>query len=148
MDSSGSIRPENYQREKDFVKSMAERLVISPQDVQLGLVLFSDVPLVSIRFGTLESTYWPSFSNAVDNLPYLRGRTRIDSALNTAATVLFPGGRQGKVPQVLFLMTDGRQSSDDGAIELMKAVKPLRDQRIKVRRARDSFTHFFEIFNQ
>ena len=68
----------------------------------------------------------------MDGVPYFRGRTRIDSALATAANSLFPEGRQSLAPQVLLLITDGRQSNDPGSIKLVDAVRPLRDQSIKV----------------
>ncbi len=132
MDSSGSIRDANYQRERNFVKGLADRVVVGPQNVQLGLIVFSDVPILSIRFGTLKSTDRSSFATAVDGVPYLRGRTRIDSALETAANNLFPEGRQSLAPQVLLLITDGRQSNDPGSVELVDAMQPLRDQGIKV----------------
>lgn len=132
MDSSGSIRDANYQRERNFIKGLADRFVVGPQNVQLGLIVFSDVPIISIRFGTLKSTDRSSFATAVDGVPYLRGRTRIDSALETAANNLFPEGRQNLAPQVLLLITDGRQSNDPGSVELVDAVQPLRDQGIKV----------------
>lgn len=134
MDSSGSIRNPNYQKERDFIKGLADTLVIGPQNVQLGLIVFSDVPIVSIRLGTLKSTDRSSFADAVDAVPYLRGRTRIDSALETAANTLFPDGRQNRphAPQVFLLITDGRQSNDPGSVALVDAVRPLREQRIKV----------------
>ena len=132
MDSSGSIRDANYQREKDFIKGLADKLVVGPRNVNLGLIVFSDVPIVSVRFDTLKSTDRSSFAAAVDGVPYLRGRTRIDSALLIAATNLFPDGRQNQVPQVLLLITDGRQSSDPGSVKLDVAVRPLSDQGIKV----------------
>lgn len=132
VDSSGSIRDANYEKQKDFIKGVAEKLVIGPQTVQLGLIVFSDVPFLSVRFGTLASTDRPSFAAAVDRVPYLRGRTRIDSALETAASNLFPEGRQNSVPQVLFLITDGRQKNDPGSVTLDQAVRPLKNKGIKV----------------
>ena len=132
MDSSGSIRDGNYQRQRNFIKGVASKLTVGPRNVQLGLIVFSDVPIMSIRFGTLRSTDLFSFTAAVDGVPYFRGRTRIDSALETAANSLFPEGRQSLVPQVLLLITDGRQSNDPGSLELVDAVRPLRDQSIKV----------------
>ena len=132
MHSSGSIRDANYQRERNFIKGLADTLVIGPQNVRLGLIVFSDVPIISIRFGTLKSIDRTSFAAAVDGVPYLRGRTRIDSALQTAANTLFPDGRQSLAPQVFLLITDGRQSNDAGSMELEDAVRPLRDQGIKV----------------
>lgn len=132
MDSSGSIRDGNYQRQRNFIKGLASKLTVGPRNVQLGLIVFSDVPIMSIRFGTLRSSDLFSFTATVDGVPYFRGRTRIDSALETAANSLFPEGRQSLVPQVLLLITDGRQSNDPGSIDLVDAVRPLRDQSIKV----------------
>ena len=132
MDSSGSIREANYEKEKDFIKGLADQLDVGLQTVQLGLIVFSDVPFLLIRFGTEKSTDPSSFSDAVDKVPYFRGRTRIDSALETAANDMFPEGRQSSVPQVFFLVTDGRQSRDPGAVSLDQAVRPLQEKGIKV----------------
>jgi len=132
MDSSGSIRDANYQKEKNFIKGLPELLEVGPQTVQLGLIVFSDVPIISVRFGTLKSTDRTSFTAAVDGVPYLRGRTRTDSVLESAGTNLFPEGRQGSVPQVFFLMTDGRHSKDPGAVALDQAVQQLRAKGIKL----------------
>lgn len=133
VDSSGSIQDMNYKKQKDFIKGLANALTVSPQTVQLGLILFSDVPLLSITFGTLTSTNYSEFAKAVDHMIYLKGRTRIDRALQVAVTNLFPGGRQNRMPQILFLITDGRHKSNDlGAVGLEQAVQPLKDKKIKV----------------
>lgn len=132
MDSSGSIRDANYQKQKDFIREFSRRLDLRSKAVQLGLIVFSDVPFLSVRFGTLKSTDRLSFAAAVDAVPYFRGRTRIDSALDTAAKYLFPEGRQNLVPQIFFLITDGRQSQDAGAVPLDQAVRPLQQKGIKV----------------
>ena len=132
MDSSGSIRDANYQKQRDFIKGLGDRLNIGPQTVQLGLIVFSDVPFLSVKFGTRQSIDRSSFAAAVDGVPYLRGRTRIDSALETAGNNLFPEGRQNSVPQVFLLTTDGRQSQDPGAVALDQAVRPLQEKGIKV----------------
>lgn len=132
MDSSGSIRDANYKKEKDFIKGLADQLDVGLQTVQLGLIVFSDVPFLLIRFGTLKSIDLTSFADVVDEVPYFRGRTRIDSALETAANNMFPEGRQNSVPQVFFLVTDGRQSRDPGAVALDQAVRPLQEKGIKV----------------
>ena len=133
VDSSGSIQDVNYKKQKDFIKGITKALTVSPQNVQLGLILFSDVPLLSITFGTFRSTNNSEFAKAVDNLIYLKGRTRTDKALEVAAAHLFPGGRQNRVPQILFLITDGRHKSNDlGALGLEQAVQPLKDKKIKV----------------
>ena len=133
MDSSGSIGETNYQKERDFIKGLANKLVVGPRNVHLGLMVFSDLPSVWVSLGTLRSTDYRSFSKAVDGAPYLRGRTRIDTALTIAGRDVFPEGRQNQEPQVLILITDGRQSNDPGSETLEKAVQPLRDQGIKVR---------------
>lgn len=132
MDSSGSIRDFNYQKQKDFIRGVTDDLDIGSKTVQLGLIVFSDVPFLLVRFGTLKSTDRSSFASAVDAVPYFRGRTRIDSALDTAAKYLFPDGRQSAVPQIFVLITDGRQSQDAGAVSLDQAVRPLQEKGIKV----------------
>lgn len=132
MDSSGSIRDANYQKQKDFIREFSHQLDLGSRAVQLGLIVFSDLPILSVRFGTLKSTDRSSFAAAVDAVPYFRGRTRIDSALHTAVKYLFPEGRQNVVPQIFFLITDGRQSQDAGSVPLDRAVRPLEQKGIKV----------------
>jgi hypothetical protein len=78
MDSSGSMLISSYTKEKEFIKNVAGRLVIGPRQVMLGLLVFSDQPRVLVNFGSQASVSLVYFDAAVDNAPYIRGRTRID----------------------------------------------------------------------
>ena len=67
----------------------------------------------------------------MDGLPYERGTTRIDLALEKAAQEIFPQARQG-VPKIAILITDGKQSQAADAKGLTDASEPLRKAGVRV----------------
>ena len=127
VDTSSAVGEAGFNLEKEFVKSLAEKFSIG--EVQLGLVLFSDAPLLFVRFGGASSTSLDEFKQSVDRLPYLRGQARIDRALETASVHLFPGGRVN-VPKTLVLITRGIPAS--GSQPLTDVARKLRDRNVKV----------------
>ena len=132
VDSSGSIGSRDFQREKEFVKALASEFRISPSDTQTGLICYSDYATVLAKFG--DYTRISDFKKAVDRLPRMGGRTRIDLALKVAATELFTerkGGRRGNA-KILFILTDGKQTKVQEATPLNEAVKPLKNAGVRV----------------
>ena len=71
------------------------------------------------------------FESAVDQLPYERGRTRIDKALDVAASDVFPEARPG-VARIALLITDGKQTEASDAKGLREASAPLRKAGVRV----------------
>ena len=129
IDSSGSVSRSDYLKQKDFVKAVAKSFGLAPDQSQAAMVLYSNSASVQARFGQYSTT--EEFGKAVDALPYERGLTRIDKALDVAATEIFPEGRAG-VPKIALLITDGTQTQTADAKDLREASKPLRKSGVRV----------------
>ena len=125
MDSSGSIGTTDYLNEKDLVKLVAESLDISPNNSRAALVLYSNDASVKVEFDTFDSSR--EFKIAVDQLPYEKGRTRIDKALKKVHDVVLSKARPD-VHVVVIILTDGLQSQDPDTVDLKTASEPLRQK--------------------
>ena len=90
------------------------------------MVLYSNAASVQARFGQYASL--AEFESAVDQLPYERGRTRIDKALDLAASDVFPEARPG-VARIALLITDGKQTEASDAKGLREALRSLAESR-------------------
>ena len=107
VDSSGSIGPENYLKEKHFIKQLARSFGVAPGQSRAALVLYSNSASVEASFDQYPSL--EEFQQSVDDLPYEKGFTRIDLALEKANQEVFPQARKG-VPKIAILITDGKQT--------------------------------------
>ena len=128
MDSSGSIGPEDYNREKEFVKDLTNVFRISPTEARVSTIIYSDDPKLIFNFDTYSDKR--SINTAIDNLEYLGDRTRIDKALALAMEI-FSTSRPS-VPRIAFVLTDGKQTEDFDAKPLDVAVRPLHDLGVQV----------------
>ena len=129
LDSSGSIGRTNYLKQKEFVKQVARSFGVAPGQSQAAMVLYSSTASVQARFGQYATA--EEFAKAVDALPYERGRTRIDMALDLASTDIFPAARPD-VPKIAILITDGKQTQAKDAKNLKEASDPLRKAGVRV----------------
>ena len=129
IDSSGSIRRSNYLKQKNFFKEVAKSFGLAPDHSQAAMVLFSTSASVQARLGQYATT--EEFAEAVDALPFERGFTRIDRALELAATDIFPEARAG-VPKLALLITDGKQTALADAKDLREVSEPLRKAGVHV----------------
>ena len=129
IDSSGSIGEIDYLKQKNFVKEAAKSFGLAPDQSRAAIVLYSTTASVQARFGQYNTT--EEFAKAVDALPYEKGSTRIDRALDLAATDIFPKAR-GSVPKLALLITDGKQTRESDAIGLKEASEPLRQAGVRV----------------
>lgn len=129
IDSSGSIGRTNYKKQKNFVKEVAKTFGLSPNGSRAAMVLYSNSASVKARFG--QYTDPKEFDGAVDSLPYERGLTRIDKALDLTARDVFAQSRSG-VPKIAMLITDGTQTAAADAKGLREASEPLRQAGVRV----------------
>ncbi|XP_047125173.1 collagen alpha-6(VI) chain isoform X3 [Hydra vulgaris] len=114
LDSSGSLKTE-YQKEKNFLKTLAAMFGISPNGSRVGVITFSFHAQLSIKLNSFSDL--SSFNAAVDNIPLMGLTTRIDRALRLAQNEMFTlenGGRIG-VTKLIILLTDGSQTSGGDA---------------------------------
>ncbi|KAL9978387.1 hypothetical protein ACROYT_G015895 [Oculina patagonica] len=126
VDSSGSVESE-FNDAKEVVKKLVMTLDKAPGKNRAAMVLFGSSASQVAQFGQYETV--DKFQDAVQQLPKMGGRTRIDKALNIAVDQVLPDARQG-VYKIDIILTDGVQSS--GARGLKQTSKPLRDAGVRV----------------
>ena len=132
IDTSQSIGARNFQKEKYFVDAVASSIIADAQGSQVGLISCSDNATLHAKFG--DSSSLDDLRQSIDSVPYTRGRTRIDKALQLAATDLFLAAAVARpdAPKVLLILTDGKQTQDPDALTLDVAVLPLRALGVRV----------------
>ena len=134
LDSSGSIMKDEFSEARNFVKAIMETLTVSRESSHVGVMIYSNEARIMARFNEIQSN--KELEDELDNLPHLRGKTRIDLALRLANAQLFTGSggmrRSTSVAKVAMVITDGRQSPAADAIRLDEAVAPLLVKGVKV----------------
>ena len=126
LDSSRSIKNEDFNEEKEIVKKLMMDLDIGPDKDRVALAQFGATPKLKAGLGQYEAS---TFQDVLQTLPKTDDRTRIDRALNLAVDKIFPSARQG-VHKMAIILTDGVQST--GAQGLRPCSKPLRDAGVRV----------------
>lgn len=134
LDSSGSISMDEFNEAKKFVENLAKMFTISLEKTRVALMIYSDQPQITSRFGKIKSGN--DLSNDLNSLPHLRGKTRIDLALKLAGNKLFTGDGGMRLPssviKVAIVITDGRQSPAADAMRLDEAAADLLVRGVKV----------------
>lgn len=132
LDSSASIGELSYEKMKDFVKTVANSFIIGPGKAFTAVIQYGTNATTAIRFTDYMNN--TDFNTAVDALPYLRGVTRIDKALQLALSELLTerSGARAGVAKVLILLTDGQQSQAPDGVDLQKAARPLFSAGVRV----------------
>ena len=83
MDSSGSVKDEDFKEEKKVVKKLVVNLDIAKNKTRAALVLFGTSPSLEVRFRQNETAL--NFQDVLEKLPKMDDRTRIDRALDVTA---------------------------------------------------------------
>lgn len=111
IDSSGSIKSQDYQKMKDFMKSVISKSVVGEQDIHIGIMQYStdqrlEFPLN--RYNTKDE-----MSKAIDDIRQIGGGTHTGEAIR-AVSHYFDADRGGRphVRQRLVVITDG-ESQDE-----------------------------------
>lgn len=132
LDSSESVGLQNFQNLLDFVRKLAKTLRMSRSGTHASVVIFSDIARVQIRLDDHDDIR--EFNKALDDVPYLGKKTRIDKALQVASGGVFNSraGMRAGVRRVVVLLTEGHQTRTFDAIPLRYAVEPLRRKRVDV----------------
>lgn len=99
---------------------------MSNDRVRASVITFSSWANLSIKFYDHDST--ASFNAAVDAIPYMGFKTRIDAALQLAKSDMFipESGARGGIPKILVLLTDGTQTLASDAVDPAIPAKQLR----------------------
>ena len=126
LDSSGSIRPENYMTMLNFVTEVASGFQFGDTEAQFGVVTFANNATLDIRLGEFEDSV--SFNRALMQIPYKATTTNTAMGLEFVAEEIRERGRQD-VPHVIIVLTDGR-SDDPQATQVNAAIARNEGSRI------------------
>ena len=130
IDASDSM-VDVFEKEKIFMKKVAESLDIGDKASHVGIATFSNKAKVVLKFS--EKNNASVLEKAVDSLSLLGGTSRLDRALKLAFDGLFRDhGLRLDVPQVLILLTDGAQTRDINSVAPAQAIAPFHESNVKV----------------
>lgn len=117
LDSSVSVRINNFEIMKQFVEDVVSELTIGPNDVQVGVYIYSS--MVTDVFNLTTFSNKADIISEIDGIPYTPGTTATDLGLQAILTKGFVDARpvsQG-VPRVLVVITDGESNNPDMTME-------------------------------
>ncbi|NXA48113.1 CO6A6 protein, partial [Nothocercus julius] len=126
VDSSGSIRPDEFQKVKNFTKSFMSRVEVGLNNVRFGLLQFSSEVREEFQLDRYSSK--PDLHRAIQEMQQMKAKTFTGKALSFAASYFGPdrGGRP-ELKQYLIVITDGK-SQDPVKIP----AKAIRDKDITI----------------
>ncbi|XP_030013917.1 collagen alpha-6(VI) chain isoform X2 [Sphaeramia orbicularis] len=106
VDSSGSIYPEDYQKMKDFMKSVISKSVVGRDEVHVGVLQFSTIQQLAFPLNQLYTK--EDTSRAIDSMQQIGGGTHTGEAI-TFISQYFDAARGGRPNQrqTLVVITDG-----------------------------------------
>ncbi|XP_074051889.1 collagen alpha-6(VI) chain-like isoform X1 [Macrotis lagotis] len=109
VDSSGSIGLENFAKMKTFMKNLVSKSQIGADQVQVGVVQFSDNNKEEFQLDKYRTR--KEIFDAIDAMPYLQQMTMTGSALSFVSSYFHPSkGARPNVKKFLILITDGEAS--------------------------------------
>ena len=125
LDSSGSIGSTNFQKMRNFVKTVINDLDIGPRRTQVGVIVFSNTASVSFHLNSYSDRQ--SLMAAVDRIPYIGSGTKTADALYLLINQGFVGARpknQG-VPRVAMVVTDGKSNDPSLTVTAAEALRQV-----------------------
>ncbi|KAK4825176.1 LOW QUALITY PROTEIN: hypothetical protein QYF61_024656, partial [Mycteria americana] len=119
LDGSYSVGPENFEIIKSWLVNITRNFDIGPKFIQVGVVQYSDYPVLEIPLGTHEST--KNLVREMESIHYLGGNTRTGRAIQFAFDHLFAKSSRF-LTKIAVVLTDGKSQDEvkDVAAEARK----------------------------
>ena len=116
LDGTNSVHPDNFQREKQFVKDIAHNLNIGPNGTLVSVVAYSNSPYSAFYLNQHTSSSLLSLDLGIDQIPYRGGQSYIEKALSISSSNIFKRahGDRRDAPNVLILLNDGENKNPNG----------------------------------
>ncbi|CAN2389702.1 Collagen type VI alpha 6, partial [Pristimantis euphronides] len=111
VDSSGSIGVDNFNKMKEFMKNLVNKTEVGPDNVQFGIVQFSDdsEEVLQLNKKGTKAAIW----EAIDKMGYLKQGTYTGKALEYVSQYFTEiKGARPKVKKLLILITDGKAQDE------------------------------------
>ncbi|XP_039100249.1 collagen alpha-1(XXI) chain isoform X3 [Hyaena hyaena] len=122
LDGSYSVGPENFEIVKKWLVNITKNFDIGPKFIQVGVVQYSDYPVLEIPLGSHNSG--GNLMAAVESIHYLGGNTRTGKAIQFALDYLFAKSSRF-LTKIAVVLTDGKSQD-----EVKDAAEAARDSKI------------------
>ncbi|XP_044109073.1 collagen alpha-1(XXI) chain isoform X3 [Neovison vison] len=122
LDGSYSVGPENFEIVKKWLVNITKNFDIGPKFIQVGVVQYSDYPVLEIPLGSHDSG--ESLIAAMESIHYLGGNTRTGKAIQFALDYLFAKSSRF-LTKIAVVLTDGKSQD-----EVKDAAEAARDNKI------------------
>lgn len=112
LDSSSSVRRDNYEHAKDFLIKLVDKLPVSHRMTHLAVIHYNHRAYLDWNFKGDVAENAKLLKAAIENMKYQPGGTRTDRALEEAKEefLSLEKGARPNVPHVLLVITDGKTS--------------------------------------
>lgn len=113
IDSSSSVRRQNYEKVKAFLIQLVDKMHISHRMTHVAVIHYNHKAYLDWDFKSDRAQNAVALKKAILNLKYQPGGTRTDIAMDKSMEEMFKvdHGQRPDVPHVLFVLTDGKTSS-------------------------------------
>jgi len=137
IDSSSSVRRDNYEKVKTFLTQLVDKMHVSHRMSHVAVIHYNHRAYLDWDFNSDRAKNAAALKEAILNLKYQPGGTRTDKALDKSKEEMFKDdhGQRPDVPHVLFVLTDGKTSSRSKSYQ--EVLKPF-----KVNMYSNLHTHF------
>ncbi|OCT78383.1 collagen alpha-1(XXI) chain [Xenopus laevis] len=109
LDGSWSVGPENFEILKKWVVNITNNFKIGPKFTQVGVVQYSDYPILEIPLGSYESS--DDLSRRMQSIQYLGGNTQTGNAIRFAIDNLFARSLR-PLTKIAIVLTDGKSQDE------------------------------------
>ncbi|XP_075058620.1 collagen alpha-1(XXI) chain [Mixophyes fleayi] len=109
LDGSWSVGPENFEILKKWVVNITSNFEIGPKFTQVGVVQYSDYPVLEIPLGRHESI--EDLIKRMQAIEYLGGNTRTGNAIQFAVDNLFARSLR-PLTKIAIVLTDGKSQDE------------------------------------
>lgn len=132
MDSSNNVRYDQFEKIKEFIKTIAKLFKISQYGTHSAVIVYGNQADLSVKMNSNGNS--SSFIKAVDQLWRVGGRRLSSKAFELAEDVLsdYSAGARRRIPKVVVYFTAGPESSVRDVAALRAAAKRLRDRSVLV----------------
>ena len=119
LDGSGSIRLSYFERMKQFLVKLIEKLEVGAEGTHVGLLQFSHSLKTRIEFDLGEHRTFEEIRDAILKMRYQEGGTDTGDALEVVNTKVFPSNvlYRPNVSDVVVILTDGEARDRRKALE-------------------------------
>ena len=125
VDSSSSVRRDNFERVKDFLIALVDKLHVSHRMTHVGMIRYNHRAFLDWSLSSFKAESPAALKVAIKSMSYQPGGTRTDIAMDKAWSGIFKAGsgERPDVPHILLVITDGKTSKRSRKYE--EVVKPF-----------------------